>query len=79
MALTKDLAMKIRAEMSEDIYRQLPNHLKEEMTIKSLSELSYRTEYKKDEVWKKRNKEFIDALVARSDREDQIRVNLRNE
>lgn len=78
MGRTKDLQIEIRATLSEDTYRNIPDHLKEEMTIKAIEVTNWKDEYKKDELWCAINADFIKELKARQEREEQIRVEIRN-
>jgi|15BtaG_2_1085339.scaffolds.fasta_scaffold01272_11 TRAP-type C4-dicarboxylate transport system substrate-binding protein len=78
MGRTKDLQIEIRATMSEQTFQGIPEHLRDEMTIKAVEVTNWKDEYKKDEYWTRLNKEFIEALKARQQREEEIRVDLRN-
>ena len=77
MGATKNTFMEVRinAEMSEDIYKEIPSHLKEEMTIKRIDMPNYKELYKKDDVWNELNNKFVESLNNKLDRESQIRVN----
>jgi len=67
------MEIRIKAEMSEDTFRKIPNEVKEEMKIKSIEALNFREIYKKDALWKTHNKELSEAIQRRSKREDVIR------
>ncbi len=79
MGKVKDLQIEIRATMSESTFQGIPEHLRDEMTIKAVEVTNWKDEYKKDEDWTRLNKEFIETLKARQEREERIRVNGRNE
>ena len=76
MGASKDLFMEVRlrAEMSEEIFMDIPEHLRDEMKIKSVEASNFKDIYKKDEHWKKYNGLISEAIQARSDREAEIRV-----
>ena len=76
MGASKELFMEVRlrAEMSEETFTQIPEHLRDEMKIKSIEAANFREVYKKDKVWSKLQKEMVAALEARAEREAQIRV-----
>jgi hypothetical protein len=64
----------IVAQMNEAIYLQIPSELRETMKLKSISEPNWSEVYKSDERWNELHKEFIDALKAQKQREDEIRA-----
>ena len=78
MGASKDLQIEIRATMSEDVYRDIPEHLRDEMTIKAIEVTNWKAEYKKDELWWAINDGFIKELKARKQREEEIRTEIRN-
>lgn len=65
----------IIAQMSEEIYKQIPGELRQEMKLKSIDEPNWKEIYKSDKEWKQLNAIFIEALKARRLREDEIRAN----
>lgn len=69
------MEVRIQAEMREDIYKEIPDHLKDEMTIKRIDMPNYKDLYKKDKIWNELNDNFIKSLVDKQDREAEIRVN----
>tara|TARA_R110000824_G_scaffold38477_8_gene117504 strand:- start:2475 stop:2714 length:240 start_codon:yes stop_codon:yes gene_type:complete len=79
MGASKDLFMEVRlrAEMSEETFTQIPEHLRDEMKIKSIEAANFKEVYKKDKAWSLLQKEMIKALEARAQREAQIRVESR--
>jgi len=66
----------IIAQMNEALYLQIPDHIRYEMKLKSIDEPNFREVYKSDETWQELNKNFIEALKARKQREDEIRAGL---
>ncbi len=78
MGKVKDLQIEIRATMSEQTFQGIPEHLRDEMTIKAVEVTNWKDEYKKDELWCAINHDFIKELKARQQREEEIRVDLRN-
>ena len=78
MGANKDLHMVIRAEMSESVYCDIPDHLKDEMKLKSIEADNFKEDYRKDETWKELNKKVVEAVKARAKRQDEIRVEIRN-
>tara|TARA_R110000823_G_scaffold269380_1_gene389159 strand:+ start:436 stop:675 length:240 start_codon:yes stop_codon:yes gene_type:complete len=76
MGRTKDdfMNVRIRAEMDEHIYSQIPEILKDEMKIKSIEAANFKEVYRKDEQWRKFNTLVGDAMEARSEWEAKIRI-----
>ena len=77
MGASKETFMEVRlqAEMSEDVYRDIPEALRDTMTIKRIDMPNYSELYKKDEIWQELNDRFVKALVDKKDREMEIRIN----
>jgi len=67
----------ILAQMNEAIYLCIPEHLRDEMKLKSISEPSWREVYQEDEKWQELHKEFIEALKVQKQREDEIRAGVK--
>ena len=76
MGRTKDdfMDVRIRAEMDENVYSQIPEHLRDEMKIKSIEAANFKEVYRKDEQWRKFNTLVGDAMEARSEWEARIRI-----
>ena len=76
MGASKDLFMEVRlrAEMSEETFTQIPEHLRDEMKIKSIEAANFKEIYKKDEQWRKFNKLVGESIQARADWEAKIRL-----
>ena len=76
MAASKDLFMEVRlrAEMSEETFSAIPEHLRDEMKIKSIEAANYKDIYKKDEQWVSANKELGEAIKNRAEHEARIRI-----
>ena len=76
MSASKDLFMdvRLRAEMSEETFSAIPEHLRDEMKIKSIEAVNFKEVYRKDEQWRKFNTLVGDAMQARSEWEAKIRI-----
>jgi len=76
MGASKQLFMdvRIRCEMSEETFSEIPEHLKDEMKIKSIEAVNFKEVYRKDEQWRKFNTLVGDAMQARSEWEAKIRI-----
>ena len=76
MGASKDLFMEVRlrAEMSEETFSAIPEHLRDEMKIKSIEAANFKEVYRKDEQWRKFNTLVGDAMEARSEWEAKIRI-----
>jgi len=86
MGASKDLFMEIRiqAETSEEHWESLPNEYKERFEVKRVEVVKINGEdakmvYKKDPLWNFLHDEMVDSIKARTQREEEIRTNLRNE
>jgi hypothetical protein len=66
--------VRIRCEMSEDVFSEIPEHLRDEMKIKSIEAANFKEAYKKCEQWRKFNILVGDAMEARSEWEAKIRI-----
>lgn len=75
MGKSKELFMDIRinADMSEKVYRDIPDELKDEMKIKRIEAVNFKEIYKKNSVWKEYNKQLSEVIKKRSKIEDEIR------
>ncbi len=71
------MEVRLRAEMSEETYMGIPEHLRDEMKIKSIEAANFKEHYRKDKKWNELHKEMVDAIKARTEREEQIRTDLR--
>ena len=76
MGASKQLFMDVRivAEMQEDIYTQIPEHLRDEMKVKTIDIPDAKELYRKDETWKEANKKVRESLDARAEIEARIRI-----
>lgn len=76
MGASKQLFMDVRivAEMQEDIYTQIPEHLRDEMKVKTIDIPDAKELYRKDENWKDANKKVRESLDARAEIEARIRI-----
>ena len=66
--------VRIRCEMSEETFSEIPEHLRDEMKIKSIEAANFKEAYKKCEQWRKFNTLVGDAMEARSEWEAKIRI-----
>lgn len=77
--MSKDLFHELReieilAQMSEQVYMDIPSHLRDQMKIKRIDQPNFRPIYEKDAKWKELHKDVIESAKARSEREDEIRA-----
>lgn len=76
--------IRIQAEIEEQLWNELPNELKDRFNVKRIEVETIKGEpakdvYKRDAIWKERHDIMIDAIQAQKEREEQIRIELRNE
>ena len=64
----------IVAQMDEATYLQIPSDLRDIMKLKSIDEPNWSPIYEADKEWQERHKEFVKALKAQKQREDEIRA-----
>ena len=76
MGRTKDefMEVRIRAEMDERVYSEIPEHLRDEMKIKSIEAANFKEIYKKDKHWIASNIDVGDCMKRRGEIEAQIRI-----
>lgn len=76
MGASKQLFMDVRivAEMQEDVYTQIPEHLRDEMKLKTIDIPDAKELYRKDENWIEANKKVRESLDARAEIEARIRI-----
>jgi hypothetical protein len=77
--MSKDLFHELReieilAQMSEEVYMDIPSHLRDQMEIKRIDQPNFRPIYEKDAKWKERHQSVIEASKSRAEREDEIRA-----
>ena len=84
MGTTKDAFMDIRvqAEIAEERWNELPNELKDRFKVKRIEVEIIKGEpakdvYRRCPTWRKLNDEMVEALKKRTEREEQIRTELR--
>jgi uncharacterized protein YggU (UPF0235/DUF167 family) len=84
MGTTKDAFMDIRiqAEIEEERWNELPNELKDRFKVKRVDVEIIKGEpakdvYRRCPTWRKLNDEMVEALKKRTEREEQIRTELR--
>jgi len=71
---TDFMEVRLRAEMSEATFMEIPEHLRDDMKIKSIEASNFKELYRADVEWEGYNKTLTEAIKARSEREAQIRV-----
>jgi hypothetical protein len=74
MGATKEWAIWLRGEMPEEVYTQIPEHLKDDIKIKVIDIPDAKKLYRKDEEWNELNKQVKKALDLRAEREAKIRI-----
>ena len=86
MGASKYLFMNVRlsAEIDEQEWNEIPNEYRDMFSVKRIEVIEIggkpaKETYKQCDTWKRLNDEMIDKLKARQEREEQIRVDLRNE
>ena len=86
MSASKDTFMSIRvqAETSDELWESLPNEYKDRFKVKRIEVETIQGEeakdvYKKCPTWVRLHEEMVDAMKAQKEREEQIRIELRNE
>ena len=76
MGASKQLFMdvRIRCEMSEDVFSEIPEHLRDEMKIKSIEAANFKDLYKADKHWVASNIDVSDCMKKRAEHEARIRI-----
>ncbi len=74
--------VRIQAETSEELWESLPEEYKERFEIKRIDVIKIKGEpakevYKKDPRWCACHEVMVNAIKARTEREEQIRTDLR--
>jgi hypothetical protein len=85
MSLSKDTFMSVRlqAEIDEDIWSTLPEEYKQVFKVKRIEVETIQGQeakevYKKCPTWVKLHEQMIEAVKAQKEREEEIRIELRN-
>ena len=85
MSASKDTFMSIRvqAETSDELWESLPNEYKDRFKVKRIEVETIQGQeakevYKKCSTWVKLHDEMIEAVKAQKEREEEIRIELRN-
>jgi len=76
------MEVQVQATTSEELWDSLPDEMKDIFEIKRIDVIKIKGEeakkvYKKDDKWNELHKATIEAYRARTEREEQIRTNLR--
>ena len=86
MSLSKDTFMSVRlqAEIDEDIWSTLPEEYKDKFKVKRIEVETIQGEeakevYKRCPTWVKLHDEMTEAIKAQKEREEQIRIEKRNQ
>ena len=86
MGIVKQDFMNVRlsAEIDEQEWNEIPNEYRDMFSVKRIEVIEIggkpaKETYKQCDTWKRLNDEMIEALKKRQEREEQIRVDLRNE
>jgi Glu-tRNA(Gln) amidotransferase subunit E-like FAD-binding protein len=67
--------IEIQAQLSDELFMQIPSEIRQQMSIKRIDQPNFRQIYEQDKTWKQLHKDVIEAVKARSEREDEIRAN----
>jgi hypothetical protein len=85
MSASKDTFMSIRvqAETSDELWESLPNEYKDRFKVKRIEVETIQGQeakevYKKCSTWVKLHEQMIEAVKAQKEREEEIRIELRN-
>lgn len=78
------MSVRLSAEIDEQEWNSIPNEYRDMFSVKRIEVVEIggkpaKETYKQCPTWKRLNDEMIDALKARQEREERIRVDLRNE
>ena len=86
MSASKDTFMSIRvqAETTDELWESLPNEYKDRFKVKRIEVETIQGEdakdvYKRCPTWVRLHEEMVEAMKAQKEREEQIRIELRNE
>jgi hypothetical protein len=86
MSLSKDTFMSVRlqAEIDEDIWSTLPEEYKDKFKVKRIEVETIQGQdakevYKKCPTWVRLHDEMVEAVKAQKEREEQIRIEKRNQ
>ena len=85
MSASKDTFMSIRvqAETTDELWESLPNEYKDRFKVKRIEVETIQGQeakevYKKCPVWRRLHEQMIEAVKAQKEREEEIRIELRN-
>jgi hypothetical protein len=86
MIRTKDIFMAVRfqLEASEELWESLPNEYRERFKVKRIEVETIQGEeakevYKRCPTWVKLHDEMVESIKAQKEREEQIRIEKRNQ
>ena len=77
------MSVRIQAEIEEERWNELPNELKDRFKVKRIEVETIQGQeakevYKQCPTWVKLHNEMIEAVKAQKEREEEIRIELRN-
>lgn len=67
----------IKAEITEEVFNQIPNEIKDQIKIRLIEATDYKELYKQSKEWKDANKMLSEAIKHRDSIQDQIRANIK--
>ena len=77
------MSIRVQAETSDELWESLPNEYKDRFKVKRIEVETIQGQeakevYKKCSTWVKLHDEMIEAVKAQKEREEEIRIELRN-
>ena len=86
MSISKDTFMSVRieAQTSEELWESLPSEYKDRFKVKRIEVETIQGQdakevYKKCPTWVRLHEEMVEAMKAQKEREEQIRIEKRNQ
>lgn len=67
----------IKAEITEEVFNQIPNEIKDQIKIRLIEATDYKELYKQSKEWKDANKMLSEAIKHRDSIQDEIRANIK--
>lgn len=85
MGVSKDtfMSLRLQAEIDEDIWSTIPEEYRERFIVKRIEVETIQGQdakevYKRDDIWNCHHNYMVEAMKAQKEREEQIRIDLRN-
>jgi len=69
------MSVRIKAEMNESIFKEIPAHLRDDIKIKYIDIPDCKEMYQKSKLWCLVNESFVKSLKAKLHLEDELRSN----